>query len=437
MNEFHISRFSRDSYGLESLHFESIGQARQIAEQIGVSAADLYALGLIDEVLRLVIRQYDMGHSGLIKRAASFLDESLGADPVTSTQLTFTREFPPTSVYKGLLTPEEYLNIKPSSAPHKVDGRVVSLEELFLTHLHNANPAANPLESLFDDAPLEGTAYEQLIARMGKFFDQEVEAEGSKGGESLLDLLTAPARISPNSLSGQLEYLVTALGRPAGRGLCPAFAAWTGFHQRRNPTRGHRRFRRRSARAGISWRSSYPEYERFSEDKDWMPRAILMAKNTYVWLEQLSRKYGRWIKNLNDIPDEELDILAQRGFTGLWLIGLWERSRAPASASSSAWATMTRSLRLTRSTPTTSPKTWAAGARSKTCVTAPGSAASASQRTWSPTTWASTRKWVIEHPDWFLSLPYSPYPNYQFQSEDLCDDERVGVYPRRPLLQPL
>ena len=37
-------------------------------------------------------------------------------------------------------------------------------------------------------------------------------------------------------------------------------------------------------------------------------------------------------------------------------------------------------------------------------------------------------KWLIEHPDWFLTLPYSPYPNYQFQSEDLCDDERVGVY---------
>ncbi len=95
MNEFHISRFSRDSYGLESLHFESLTHARQAAEQIGVSAADLYALGLIDEVLRLVIRQFDVEHSGLIARAASFLDENLGAEPVTSTQLTFTREFPP------------------------------------------------------------------------------------------------------------------------------------------------------------------------------------------------------------------------------------------------------------------------------------------------------------------------------------------------------
>ncbi|MGE5377634.1 MAG: alpha-amylase, partial [Bacteroidota bacterium] len=32
------------------------------------------------------------------------------------------------------------------------------------------------------------------------------------------------------------------------------------------------------------------------------------------------------------------------------------------------------------------------------------------------------------HPDWFLSLPYSPYPSYSFTSEDLSDDPRVGIY---------
>jgi hypothetical protein len=37
-------------------------------------------------------------------------------------------------------------------------------------------------------------------------------------------------------------------------------------------------------------------------------------------------------------------------------------------------------------------------------------------------------QWVIEHPDWFLSLPYSPYPSYSFNSENLSDDPRVGIY---------
>src|SRR6185503_19575832 len=52
------------------------------------------------------------------------------------------------------------------------------------------------------------------------------------------------------------------------------------------------------------------------------------AKSTYVWLDQLSKAYGRPIERLDQIPDEELDRLARFGFGGLWLIGLWQRSPA-------------------------------------------------------------------------------------------------------------
>ena len=37
-------------------------------------------------------------------------------------------------------------------------------------------------------------------------------------------------------------------------------------------------------------------------------------------------------------------------------------------------------------------------------------------------------KWVIEHPDWFVQLPYSPFPSYSFNGPNLSQDERVGVY---------
>jgi len=43
---------------------------------------------------------------------------------------------------------------------------------------------------------------------------------------------------------------------------------------------------------------------------------------------QLSKQYGRHISRLDEIPDEELDTLARRGLNSLWLIGVWERSRA-------------------------------------------------------------------------------------------------------------
>ncbi len=55
---------------------------------------------------------------------------------------------------------------------------------------------------------------------------------------------------------------------------------------------------------------------------------VMLAKNSYVWLDQLSKKYKSPITRLDQIPDAELDILARWGVTGLWLIGLWERSPA-------------------------------------------------------------------------------------------------------------
>jgi len=72
----------------------------------------------------------------------------------------------------------------------------------------------------------------------------------------------------------------------------------------------------------------YAEHEQFTPDIEWMPNVVLIAKNIYVWLDQLSKKYQREIKRLDQIPDEELDQLARWSFTSLWLIGVWERSTA-------------------------------------------------------------------------------------------------------------
>ena len=67
---------------------------------------------------------------------------------------------------------------------------------------------------------------------------------------------------------------------------------------------------------------------RFSDDSDWMANLILVAKHTYVWLDQLSKRYETTIERLDQIPEHALRELADRGFTGLWTIGLWERSNA-------------------------------------------------------------------------------------------------------------
>ena len=55
------------------------------------------------------------------------------------------------------------------------------------------------------------------------------------------------------------------------------------------------------------------EAEAFSPELGWMPSLVLMAKNTYVWMDQLSKKYGRPIDRLDQIPDEELDAARRAG----------------------------------------------------------------------------------------------------------------------------
>lgn len=49
--------------------------------------------------------------------------------------------------------------------------------------------------------------------------------------------------------------------------------------------------------------------------------------NTWVWLEELTRKLGRKV-DLGSVPPTEWDAIGGRGFDAVWLMGVWERSPA-------------------------------------------------------------------------------------------------------------
>ncbi len=49
--------------------------------------------------------------------------------------------------------------------------------------------------------------------------------------------------------------------------------------------------------------------------------------NTRVWLTELSQKLGR-AATLEDIPDAELDRLAELGFDWVWLLSVWQTGLA-------------------------------------------------------------------------------------------------------------
>ncbi len=169
------------------------------------------------------------------------------------------------------------------------------------------------------------------------------------------------------------------------------------------------------------------EPEAFSQDLDWMPRLVLLAKNSFVWLDQLSKKYKRPITHLDDIPDEELDTLARWGFRGLWLIGLWERSLASktikqlrgnpdavASAYSLMDYTIAHDLGGEEAYRNLRDRAWKRGIRLASDMV--------------PNHMGIDSRWVVEHPDWFVSLDYPPFPAYTFNGPNLSADSRVGIY---------
>ncbi|MEO5887089.1 MAG: alpha-amylase family glycosyl hydrolase [Anaerolineales bacterium] len=437
-----ITKASRDTYQFDTDFFRPDGRvvlddfsaARKFAAQMSalraqpVPASDIYAMQLIDEALRTLVRLHVP--PVLMNSAVSFLDESLGAESVTSTQERFISEFPPEDVYQGELKPEEYLEKLLASSGR--NGRVAAVEELLFVYLHNANPAVHPLVELVDDELLEPTAYNKLITALDAFFAQasEEKADGKGTSESLFDLLRAPAEAFPNSLEGQLQFILEKWGILLGENFTARIVRSMDFlreevtHRGQHPAHGD--FKADIPPATYTG-GEYAEYEKYSPDKDWMPRLVLIAKNSYVWLEQLSRKYGRWIKTLDQIPDEELDLLRDRGFTGLWLIGLWERSRASekikqrmgdvdavASAYSLHCYDIAEDLGGWSALENLRTRAWQRGVRLSADMV--------------PNHMGIDSNWVIEHPDWFLSIPYSPYPSYSFKSENLSDDIRVGIY---------
>ena len=168
------------------------------------------------------------------------------------------------------------------------------------------------------------------------------------------------------------------------------------------------------------------DQDRFSMDQAWMPNLVLMAKQTYVWLNQLAQRYQQDIKTLDQIPDAELDELAERGFSGLWLIGLWERSKA------------SQNIKRRRGNPEAESSAYSlkgyriadrlggqdALERLRIRAEARGIRLAADMV---PNHMGMDSDWMAEHPDWFLQLPEPPYPSYSFDGPDLSGDERIQV----------
>jgi len=457
--EFHVSRLARDRYRFEDALFTLTGNvmiadfyaARVFAQRMNeagrsASASEINAMGLIDEVSHMLMAEYRRTvDPEAMAHALAALNEALGVTEVDRMLARFAEEFPIVDVYRGLQTVQQYMNGHTEDVPN----REVLLEEMLLLWLSNANPAFARYEELFDDRGLQrGTSYSTAIAHLAAHF---AARPAFLEGQDLIAVLRAPALAHPDSLGEQLRYieqrfltgvpglkryLVRArVGRDFIQEEARSLATWfgAGFGGYAAPAFSDDDIRQSVRAEGMSGGGasdasrSDPEYEAYTQDRAWMPRLVLIAKNVYVWLAQLSKQYGRDITRLDQVPDEELDKLRGWGITGIWLIGVWERSRASrrikqmmgahdavASAYSLMDYTIAADLGGDAAMESLRERAWRRGIRMGSDMV--------------PNHFGIDSTWVLHHPERFLSLDRPPYPGYTFNGPDLSEDPRVGVF---------
>ena len=447
-NEFHISKKVRDLCKFDSTLYSSSGNAifanfkavqdfqiklnalfRERGEnEKQVSAGNLNAMGLIDEIFHYVCMLFRRDKAPkCFTNLLSDLDTYFGKQEIDRLLLQFMEIFPPVAVYQKKLTNEDYLfqSAYEKSTNQQRSNREQVLEEMVMLHLANENPAFHPFQILFDDTVLSTNPNYAKVWNQIKAFFMTQPVFGPKNN-NLIAMFKEPVIASPTSLKGQLDYIRTYWADLLGEWLKRLLegidtiseeekAAWI-------PTNGGE-----VSMDAYSYENLMKEYERFSPDREWMPKVVLMAKTVLVWLYQLSKKYKREITRLDQIPDEELDNLRDEGFTGLWLIGLWERSyasrrikqingnpEAAASAYSLYDYEIAGNLGGWDALANLRSRCWARGIRLASDMV--------------PNHTGMDGKWVIEHPDLFITTKECPFPQYSFNGENLSQDGRVSLY---------
>jgi hypothetical protein len=479
--EFHISRAIREKLKIDGLLFSYTGNvvfanvaaSRKLANELNeargpladpanmVNAGALFAMGMIDELNHALIARYRMEiDPSVLSEAFRWFAASMGSEHVDRVLRSFVEQFPGVDIYNGKLTAGDWL----AGTTDGLSNREAALEELMLLWLTNINPAFAPFRELFDDKGLrEKTPYTNVTSGLPGYLSTRPPLSPEVG--SLMDALRAPMLASPDSITGQLEFIRERWSKYLGEDLNRVLLAidvlkeedvaiWMRF----NPP-GPEKYRHaapgwggegfigdefvgfdqdfggefevgadgvRRRRYAADYQAPLHEYEAFSADQAWMPNVVLIAKSTYVWLEQLSKKHGRHIHHLDHIPDEELALLAHRGITGLWLIGLWERSiasrtikrlRGHGDAVASAYSLKEYNIAEDLGGGSAYANLRDRAARFGLKL--------ASDMV--PNHMGIDSPWVIEHPDWFISRPESPFPVYSFNGPDISPDSRVEI----------
>ena len=465
--DLHVAKHVRVKYQFDESFFSLQGnvlagnfyQARLLAQKINnrredekifdayVTPGQINAAGLLHEIFHFVIRHYEEKENpGAFERSLTYLKNSLGEEELDKVLRKFVEQFPPVAVHKGITTLDQYLNGNTGSKSNKE----IILEEIILLHLENLNPAFQNLKELFDDKILyEETSYLKVLTATEQFFEQETPL--SIENLPLLSALKKPIFSNLLNVEAQLEYirekwkiiideklLAKILGgedlirediklfvQHGGVGT-PPVPDYQLLMTDDELEKIRKEYEQQKGSLEDTSLSYHFEPEQFTQDIDWMPRVVMLAKNVFVWLNQLSKKYERDIYRLDHIPDEELDRLASWNINALWLIGLWERSAA------------SKKIKQFCGNPEAAPSAYSlydyviaeqlggeqAFENLKYRCTQRHIRLSSDMV---PNHTGIFSKWILERPDYFIQSSHSPYPSYTFTGPDLSDDSHYQI----------
>ncbi len=359
------------------------------------SASVLAAAIVLQQVAEALVARFRLRAPSLLRDALVQVERAIGVVPATEGLARFSQAW------------------RATSFPLHTQDRAAALLVLGSSL---DNPALTSLHALQQGPELSLNTGALLSA-----LEDELSGHGGSGDEPLPRLLRAPAEAAPGDLQGQLNWIADHWAELLPESVLSSLLRAQDLHAEESTPRGGPP----GEAPVIAFEGE--EVEAFSHDRDWMPRLVLMARQSFVWLDQLSTTYGRDIRTLDQIPDAELDALAASGFTGLWLIGLWER--APAS----------RDIKRRRGNPEAEASAYAV----RDYVIAAelgGEAAYADLRDRAsargirlaadmvPNHVGLDARWVAEHPDWFVHVPQPPFPGYSFDGPNLSSDDRIQVF---------
>ncbi|HLA15844.1 MAG TPA: alpha-amylase family glycosyl hydrolase [Candidatus Limnocylindrales bacterium] len=395
---------------------------RRVAHDLGVGAGTLHAAGLLSEAAQAVVGAYvrDVDPAA-VDDALDALDASLGREEVDRVLGAYREAFG--NGEQG----GEALGGGPAGAAR--EDRQTALVGVLSTWLANANPAFRPIADLTDDGALRSTGtYDALISHLAAHFHERPPIGPDE--QPLLTMLRSPAVEIPDSLSGQLEYVREHWGPLIGD-LLDQLAIGSDVLGAEDLALWRRA--NRPVDGGVTGSAEVYEFggfvddrQGFTADRDWHPRVVLLARSVHVWLDGLSRRHGRDIRTLDAVPEEELARLASWGVTALWLVGIWQRSRA------------SERIKRMRGSPDAAASAYALDDYAiADDLGGEGAWLALSERAGRhgirlgadmvPNHMGIDSRWVVEHPEWFVSLPESPFPSYSFSGPDLSEDPRVAI----------